>query len=171
MCLRHTQCDWVGWGNICHKDQLYNQNWVTDNVLFLNLIHLCPCRRDLLVTCLPLQSAMIGDTLCDFVSSLQIIHWIIFKLFRITEFICLLSLFFATLEYHWRGGTRCFRQWAEVYLSWDPKNFLGSWDSFCVGGPVGYRWQSYHGVHGMFLATLEASLMIPHVVVNAIFYH
>ena len=42
-------------------------------VFFLNLIHLRPCRTDLLVTCLPLQSAMIGDTLGDFVSSLQII--------------------------------------------------------------------------------------------------
>ena len=40
---------------------------------FLNLVHLRPCRTDLLVTCLPLQSAMIGDTLGDFVSSLQII--------------------------------------------------------------------------------------------------
>ena len=40
---------------------------------FLDLIHLRPCRTDLLVTCLPLQSAMIGDTLGDFVSSLQII--------------------------------------------------------------------------------------------------
>ena len=39
---------------------------------FLNLIHLRPCRTDLLVTCLPLQSAMICDALGDFVS-LQII--------------------------------------------------------------------------------------------------
>ena len=41
--------------------------------LFFNLIHLRPCRTDLLVTRLPLQSAMIGDTLGDFVSSFQII--------------------------------------------------------------------------------------------------
>ena len=36
--------------------------------LFINLIHLRPCRVDLLVTCLPLQSTMIGDTPGDFVS-------------------------------------------------------------------------------------------------------
>ena len=42
-------------------------------LFFLNLIHLRPCRTDLLVTCLSLQSAMIGYSLGDFVSSLQII--------------------------------------------------------------------------------------------------
>ena len=41
--------------------------------LFLNLIHLRPCRVDLLVTCLSSQSAMIGDTIGIFVSSLHII--------------------------------------------------------------------------------------------------
>ena len=40
---------------------------------FLNLIHLRPCRVDLLVTCLPSQSTMIGDTIGIFVSSLHII--------------------------------------------------------------------------------------------------
>ena len=46
--------------------------------LFLNLIHLRPYRVDLLVTCLPLQSTMIGDTPGGFVSFFRIIllNWI-----------------------------------------------------------------------------------------------
>ena len=45
-CSSHIHSDWVAWGNICHKDQLYIQIWDADNVPFSNLIHLCPCIPD-----------------------------------------------------------------------------------------------------------------------------
>ena len=39
----------------------------------ISVIHLAPCRVDLLVTCLRLQRTMIGNTLSDFMSSFRII--------------------------------------------------------------------------------------------------